>query len=298
MRYLGQGKEGKAAVYVDTESGKSVVVKTYFGHGSNILPLELVDVLGDYTLQWPNEIEAGLLIGNTKAGEQQYFVPVVDLFVLQAQDRSWHWALVTPFIEGGTLLDLASHIRSTRRSTAMELDQEFRPVLHGALEALVQLHGKGYCHNDIKTDNLFVLGNNHWLLGDLGQVRQSSHPWHGTKTWRERNQWSDCHLNDVRRLLKSYMTFLREAGADWQAFDQAFSHGEEAWSRLYWSWMALPTPANGTIVLSHQVGPEMWLKEAGTRHNMGMCLKRGVERELKCTSTQLHWYEYLSYWRC
>jgi serine/threonine protein kinase len=300
MRYLGQGKEGKAAVYIDTFQGESVVIKTYFGHGKIALPRELRDVLGHHTSRWPNEIEASLLLGDSRADNHGAFVPVLDFFLLHTQDQSWHWALVTPLIKEGTLLSLASRIRAKGGNSIQKLDEEFRPVLHRTLDALGSLHGRGYCHDDIKADNLFVLNPQHWLLGDLGQVRQFAHPWHETKTWSERNQWSDCRLNDVRRLLKSYLVFLREASADPQAFDLAFSQGSESWGRLYWSWMDKPILAEHTVELSRRIGLEVEVEQVSEQkmHSLGMCLRWSVERELRCTSIQLHWHEFLSYWHC
>jgi len=102
----------------------------------------------------------------------------------------------------------------------------------------------------------------------------------------------------VRRLLKSYMTFLREAGADQDAFDQAFARGTEAWGALYWSWMAMPVSTEETIELLDRVGFEKPIEQSGEQHGKGACLTRAVEQELKCTSIRLHWYEYLGSWHC
>src|SRR5690606_12814930 len=99
------------------------------------------------------------------------------------------------------------------------------------------------CHDDVKTDNIFISPSSstanstgpQWLLGDLGNARHPSHPYHSSYLWAPLNsQLPDCRANDVFRLLKSYATFLRRSVSDAHAFDRVFFEGTEAWSCLYW----------------------------------------------------------------
>ena len=47
-------------------------------------------------------------------------------------------------------------------------------------------------------------------------------------------------LNDLRRLLKVYLFFLRSTAADTREFDARFLEGREPWSRLYWTFVCRP----------------------------------------------------------
>ena len=77
---------------------------------------------------------------------------------------------MTPSIEAGNLLDLAKATRFHER-TPQKLDKTLRPVLEATLENLRPLHKAGYCHDNIKPENIFVADTKHWLLGALGSVR-------------------------------------------------------------------------------------------------------------------------------
>lgn len=78
----------------------------------------------------------------------------------------------------------------------------------------------------------------HWLLADLGNARQTNHSYHSSLLWAHDNgQNADCRVNDVVRLLKSYLLFVRSAvraGDSRNAFDGAFLAASTPWSRLYW----------------------------------------------------------------
>ena len=165
----------------------------------------------------------------------------------QRQRERLQWYMVMPAV-GGTLehhgpelqrssRDKAAHLRPT----ISKLDSEYRPALHGVLVALNRLHSEGYCHDDVKPDNIF-LGNDHaaqWLLGDLGNVRDAGHAYHATVDYTIRNHWSDCKSDDVRRLLKSYLSFLRDASVrdgNSVVFDYELYYVRNApWARLYWA---------------------------------------------------------------
>ena len=179
------------------------------------------------------------------------FLPVIDYFLAPHQDeQAWH--LVTPFLPEGNLKSLAERLRDSEISyTAADLDVIFRPSLHHLLEALGRMHNDyQLCHDDIKLDNVFLSAVNsssepfphsqpieitHWLLGDLGNVRQREHQYHQSLLWIAHGNLKDCRANDVYRLMKVYMSFLSLAVDDGTRFDEEFFRGSQPWSRLYWS---------------------------------------------------------------
>jgi len=100
----------------------------------------------------------------------------------------------------------------------------------------------------------------HWLLGDFGNVREIEHPYHSTHIWtRDSLQHRDCRINDVVRLLRTYISFLRIASSSSSStstststspsispsasssasakieFDKVFWTASEPWSKLYWT---------------------------------------------------------------
>lgn len=300
MRPLGKGMEGSAAFYVDVASGEVVVVKTYTGLIRNKIPDHLLPGFAEFSSRWPVEIEAGLLLGNRRTSNENAYVPVRDYFVLQSKSSKWRWAMVTPFIESGTLLNLAEATKVHERTT-QKLDKIFRQVLHKVLHHLRPLHTAGYCHDDVKPDNIFIANTTHWLLGDLGNVRHFDHPWHATGRWKRENQWADCELNDVRRLLKSYMQFLRNAGEDPAEFDRAFYAEEQAWSKLYWQYMRQPAGVNATLEMSKQLdsdGEPEWKLESSGMQGESECLGRMIDLELTCTTLHLRLKDRWPFRRC
>ena len=302
MRHLGAGREGSASLYVDVSTGEVVVVKTYTGVPRNPVPTELAYDFEDYTEMWQVEIEASLHFSEWRNGNETAFVPVRDYFILEsgseANGKKWEWALVTPFVEDGTLETLAKSTQVHER-TPQKLDKIFRPVFDKLLESLKLLHDSGFCHDDIKSDNIFIADTKHWLLGDLGNVRQFEHPWHSTRRVKRENQWSNCVLNDVRRLLQTYMTFLREACGNSVDFDREFYREQQAWSKLYWAWMRQPVNISATQDLSQgydsskdpEAKAESGEIDPTTRRS---CLQRKIDLEL--TSTTLHFWV-SDYWR-
>ncbi|KAM3421280.1 hypothetical protein BST61_g1682 [Cercospora zeina] len=295
IKALASGQEGEAALYSDRTDGSTVVVKVFYSISRNRLPSAMIDIYGNYTTTWPAEIEANLLL-STRSGSD--VVPVVDYFILQTP-LGWFWALVTPFIARGTLVHLANDERnSTKKSTIDGIHAFYRPTFDAMLGQLRDLHSMGYCHDDVKPDNIFIDHQHRWLLGDLGNVRHMHHPWHSTKSWIRQNQWSDCTVNDLRRAHKSYLWFLRHTGGD--DFDRQFWDGKKDWSRVYWRfmerWVSL---ANSGDRSSLHYRAQAILDETFADHASivsGQVWSRRSERELLCTSTPRRlwkWSEYL-----
>lgn len=257
---LGSGFEGK------TFALDEAVIKVF---NTNQSPLRnCVPGARDH-LAWPSEIPVSLLLGGlanderTLIRDDAHFVPILDYFFLPNDDgnNDGNWHLVTPFLHSGTLDHLAKRLRSHEPAlTTSEIDAHFRPSFHRILEALDIMHSRyDLCHDDVKMDNIFVMnytypphelsritnnsiGNErdtHWLLADLGNARQPSHPYHVSRLWAHDNgQHPDCRVNDLRRLAKSYILFLQAAtkrSADNKArFVEGFVQGSTPWSKLYW----------------------------------------------------------------
>lgn len=144
------------------------------------------------------------------------------------------WHLVTPLSIGGSLQNLAAKIRKQQK-TYREIDAHYRTAFNGLLGSLQILHEAGYCHDDIKPGNVFVASDRHWILGDLGNLRHVSHPYHTSLIWKENRQLPDCRDNDVFRALKTYLRFVRDAAIDVSIYNSNFFEGQESLSRLYWS---------------------------------------------------------------
>ncbi|KAK3718829.1 hypothetical protein LTR37_004745 [Vermiconidia calcicola] len=296
MRQLGQGREGSAALYLDLTQREVVVVKTYFGTTRNPIPQALAGDFEDFSWKWQAEIEASMLLGSWKNGNETAYVPLRDYFILDSEeDSQWHWAIVTPFVEAGTLENLATATKIHER-TPQKLDKIFRPVFDKVLENLQGLHAAGYCHDDIKPDNIFIADTKHWLLGDLGSVRHIEHPWHATARWQRENQWADCALNDVRRLLKTYLSFLRDASGDSSNFGQALYAEEQAWSKMYWQFMRNPISDEATLHLSkfHDPAEEPeWKLDTASAVVEDACLRRKIHLELR---TMVLHYQLRDWW--
>lgn len=197
--------------------------------------------------RWPTQIPAALLLAGmmAKTGDDENataviddksnFVPVKDYFLTPTSHwgrltEKWH--LLTPLLKGGDLDALADRLRAAGAYSYRDLDAMFRPSFNRLLEALETMHTEyGLCHDDLRSDNVFVadysaaaieegqlanagVANSHWLLGDLGTVRELVHPMHSTAIWnRWSGQYGDCRRNDVVRLVKTYLQFLRSASS-------------------------------------------------------------------------------------
>lgn len=214
------------------------------------------------------------------------FVPVLDYFHLAATPTSQagEWYLVTPFLHSGTLEHLAKRLRAAQPPlTPDEVDARFRPSFNRVLQTLETMHSQyELCHDDIKMDNLFVTdfassptstttardtdtsGNlttssalggtqdSHWLVADLGNARQPSHEYHSSLLWTHDNgQHADCRVNDLVRLVKTYMMFLRSAAAGGPAtagaFRDSFLGASAPWSQLYWYTVNAAAQADGLL---------------------------------------------------
>lgn len=250
---LGSGCEG------DTFSFNSSVIKI-FKPGSS--PLRNCVPNTKSRLRWPTEVPVSLLLGGLSdqrddtISDRTDFLPVYDYFLLPTGDSTpGQWHLVTPFLKTGTLEHLAWRLQNqSTPQTAEVIDAHYRPSFNRLLKALSRIHSQHeLCHDDIKMDNIFVMdsaqgsGNTssipsareaHWLLADLGNARQTNHSYHSSLLWAHDNgQNADCRVNDVVRLLKSYLLFVQSAvraGDSRNAFDGAFLAASTPWSRLYW----------------------------------------------------------------
>lgn len=121
---------------------------------------------------------------------------------------------------GGTLENLANAIVRNHTDTDLSirtLDLRFRPKFDDMLVSLRLLHIIGLCHDDFKLEDIFAAqpSTEHdgmWLLGNLGNVREVSHPYHASEIWTHSNkQLPDCRANGALRATKTYLQFLRHA---------------------------------------------------------------------------------------
>lgn len=297
LRHLKGGNQGTVYLCADShsDSNAEVVVKTISAQARNKLPEYLRPAFANYTDNWPSEIDASLSLGPGTYPSDSSYVPVYDYFITRNIGGSprhphWAWTLVTPFITGGTLVEFAHRLRRTGQ-TVDELDHSYRAPFSHLLRDLHGLHEQGYCHDDVKPQNVFVESPEHWLVGDLGNTRNFEHGWHTTHLWHRRNQWSDCQLNDMRRALKTYMFFLREACDDPNAFDYDFLHANSEWARLYWDFVNQPTSRYQDDFADHPMTAVLSSgQQQASRGTWVGDFARSlvVDKELTCTSL---WYK-------
>ncbi|KAK7212990.1 hypothetical protein V2G26_020168 [Clonostachys chloroleuca] len=245
--HLGRGFEGRVFKYHEN------VIKVF---SSERAPLRNCMPGSKPRLRWPTEIPASLILGGLVSEQRSQnnsgFLPVVDYYLSPSTGfEAGEWHLVTPFLPLGNLGKLAHQLRRSGISyAARELDIMFRPSIERLLEVLGGIHmDSGLCHDDVKLDNIFlgssqpVLDTSNlkagsvteWLLGDLGNVRERDHPYHSSNLWTLSGNLLDCRANDVLRLLKVYMAFLRESMAEPATFDEEFFQDSQPWSKLFWS---------------------------------------------------------------
>jgi serine/threonine protein kinase len=267
LRHLGSGQEGFVDLYIDESSGEAVVVKQMVTMARNPIPAKLLGDFIETTTTWPTEIEAGLLLADNE-GEQPY-VRILDYFILRSAG-GWSWAMVAPLMTEGTLVSLAEKERSQSGKTIHEIDSTYRSVFEDLLKGLQPLHTTGLCHNDIKPNNVFLQNSTSWLLGDLGNVRHPEHPWHFTASWTRQNQWADCRANDVRRVLKTYLSLLRAASPDRDVFDDEFWHRHTSWSMMFWDFQHHPVGAEHLAKLSRTLYKPRELDSSSYRDDKGM----------------------------
>ncbi|KAF8433446.1 hypothetical protein BGX38DRAFT_203544 [Terfezia claveryi] len=289
IKTLGKGYEGEVRLYLDTQppGGRKVVIKTFFwGTRVNHLPGHLFGVFnpeveswyrvvlrpinwmlagsglwGTVVKTWPVEIPATLWFGRSGRGENG-LVSALDYFYVKNRFFGKHWLLVMPYYEDGTVDDLAFLV-SRLGLRPYEVDAAYRRDFLRFLETLGRMHEDGYCHDDIKTDNIFLsattprppssLSNSttmamSWLVSDLGNVRERSHIWHYARPGPARpplklDSRADCRVVDTTRALKSYISFLTQATGDSlreEEFDWEFYRGRRGWSWVYWQFMLGP----------------------------------------------------------
>ncbi|KAL8955444.1 MAG: hypothetical protein Q9183_006642 [Haloplaca sp. 2 TL-2023] len=190
IRYLGNGREGAVSIYQDTSTDELVAIKRFQSAYRNPVPAPILNALGDKDVgYWPAEIQATLLLGGFQSNRSDEpgvipqraledldlsMLPALDYFLVRGTDcctKPLTWHLVTPYLGKGTLTHLAKSLQKSNQTTAA-VDDAFRPAFTRLLSALSRLHKLGVCHNDVKPDNIYILDDLHWLLGDL--VRQ--HP--------------------------------------------------------------------------------------------------------------------------
>lgn len=232
---LGRGWEGTTYIYKDS------VIKRF----SPQSPLRNCEP-GGGDQKWPTEIPASLYFGGTQLRNNERnrstdgFLQVSSFFKVSADPTDPpEWHLVTPLLESGSLEVLARKLLNVDQGESFRArDAAFRPAFHRLLTSLDILHRAGYCHDDIKPGNIFIQDTSHWVLGDLGNVRNTLHPYHSSRLWKRNKQLTDCRANDVIRLLKSYLQFIRSSVADGDAFDAALYGGQEPAGRLFWWAMA------------------------------------------------------------
>ncbi|KAB8336707.1 hypothetical protein FH972_021017 [Carpinus fangiana] len=282
---LGSGKEGWARLATDLTSNETVVIKQLRSLPSverNFVPQTIRHALhlpSDIEAKWPTEIPSTLLLSSLSssiaASGGTSLVPLLGYYHdispftdLSSDYPSWY--LVTPYMSHGNLATFAQYIaKSQHNLSAVQLDCKYRPHLEALLRTISILQDHLICHDDVKATNIFVSNANSWHLGDFGQLRESSHPYHSSRIWISSLQHPDCRRNDVRRALKSYVSFLRDASslspAQQAAFDEELFAGRQPWARLYWTYIKDPTLASEAVQLSQTISPESELVEPGPR---------------------------------
>lgn len=243
-KILGSGCEGTTYSYND------VVIKTFIPSQSpfrNCIPDRA-------KTRWPTEIPASLHFGNHMSDENtnhssvssgatpEGFLPVKAYFLANSSTSLPEWHLVTPLLRQGNLDNLARRIREDDEPRSFrELDAQYRATFHQLLQILGNMHRAGFCHDDIKPNNVFIDDNSQWVLGDLGNLRHVSHPYHSSRIWTDNRQILDCRANDAIRALKSYLQFLRAAATDTDTFDAELFLRKESFSELFWDVIARST---------------------------------------------------------
>ncbi|KAF2240304.1 hypothetical protein BU26DRAFT_238175 [Trematosphaeria pertusa] len=303
-RVLGSGWEGTTFTYNDT------VIKTFAPGKSpfrNCAPMSANE-------KWPTEIPASVYFGGSSLSTSYKscfngdanstgFLPVEAYFMASSSPTSppaWH--LVTPLVAGGNLNTLAKTVKGRPNpSSFRDVDALYRPTFNRLLRTLESMHSANFCHDDIKPSNIFVQDDSRWLLGDLGNVRHVSQPYHSSLIWTDNRQLTDCRANDAIRALKSYLQFVRAASMGTDAFDAEFFERREPLSRLFWwalanahtlradglrKWAFVETPSqsptDGTVLtIPHSVEQQSLLgmvspKQRARAREVGAALRMGL----------------------
>ena len=245
---LGRGWEGGADIYTAHATNSSVVIKTFWSVTRTApvpagVAARLLREHGVVAAVWPADISSTLRayprdhLGRavTIHATDVFYVPTAG--ALAARDPPQPWRLVLPLLATGSLDGLAEPL-ALLNVTAGAVDGAYRARFAGVLGALARMHARGFCHDDVKPDNVFLRNAAHeMLLGDMGQTRPLVHRWHAG--------WRDCRLVDAHRAWKSYLLLLRtgaarDAGA--AGFDALFVAREADWAKAYWEWARMPQP--------------------------------------------------------
>ncbi|EOA89196.1 uncharacterized protein SETTUDRAFT_105665 [Exserohilum turcica Et28A] len=244
---LGEGFEGKVFAYQDS------VIKTFTPGQS---PFRNCAPSTYPTAKWPTEIPAQLRFGGsslTKVRGSGHvedakidfkgFLPLKAHFMASNSPGSpAEWHLVTPLLKGGTLTSLAKKLSTEPQTKSYrEIDALYRPAFNRLLVNMAAFHDAGYCHDDIKPSNIFIKDDSQWVMGDLGNVRELSHPFHSSRIWTDNKQLADCRANDVVRVLRSYLKFIQSSLPDPEPFNTALFQAAEPTSKLLW-WTLADAP--------------------------------------------------------
>lgn len=244
-KVLGEGWEGKVFAYEDW------VIKTFTPGRSpfrNCAP---------DASKWPTEIPASLQFGGSANDDgnatHNGFLPVKAHFMASTTPGGpAEWHLVTPLLRGGNLASLSKKLSLDEQPMSYaQVDAIYRPAFNELLENMGILHNAGYCHDDIKPGNVFIQDESHWVIGDLGNVREVEHPYHSSRIWKDNGQLYDCRANDVVRALQSYLKFVQSSAADQDNFNAALCEGQTPVSRLFW-WTLADAPYMNTEKLRQQ----------------------------------------------
>ncbi|KAI5803585.1 hypothetical protein DFH27DRAFT_610638 [Peziza echinospora] len=276
LRNLAHGYEGQSRIYLDSQTRREVVIKTFFKSTRvNPLPEHLRAVfnparrsqrwlgsVGRFLLwpfglveggwggieYWPTEIpgtlwftgKRGEKIGTDDTTAERAYVEVLDYFYLKNRWVKNNWQLVMPYYEDGTIDGLAKLIRHLGLRPE-EVDRVYRDNFLEYMDSLRRIHVEGYCHDDIKVDNIFVSRTHNgttWLVSDIGNIREFNHAHHAS-------YGTNCRVSDVENALRTYVWFLRLASGGKRSasrqkyYDEEFYRGRKSWSWVYWEWKSL-----------------------------------------------------------
>ena len=250
-RQLGRGYEGQADVYTCQRTRKTVIIKTFFSTTRmDSAPREVVDRLQlEHNItanKWPSDITATLRRYNNglSAGSgEDLTVNAIDAFYVPSNStdpsRPLLWKMVLPLYAGA--LDSPTEALSYLNMSTSAIDFLYRPRYRTVFEGLARMHttrdpalnNSGFCHDDIKLDNLFLRNEQHEIvLGDMGQTRTLDDQFH--------RGWIDCRLVDAHRAWKSYLVLIRDAsmrGRGPSEFDAQFATRTTEWAAAYWRWV-------------------------------------------------------------
>ena len=267
---LGRGYEGQADIYTSASTQQPLVIKTFFSTTRTepipeAIAARLKSEHNITATQWPVDIAATL----RNYGNAPLTIHALDAFLVTPSPAdTLPWKLVLPLYSSGSL-DAAADALSFLNLSATTIDRLYRPRFRTVLLALTQMHAAGFCHDDVKIDNIFLRDEAHgMLLGDLGQTRPLDHPWH--------SQWRDCRLVDYHRTWRTYLVLLREGARRDGEFDELLIRREAEWAAAYWAWTKNPMPVMDDEFWGKEMGGEVEMPVEGGRTEL-MAEDRAVE---------------------